>query len=191
MVTFQPDPEYWKKIYGDEWESAAAAVKSLHEKVVQRCPELEESVKFGLGATTAKKVKIPPGQKHEADITYYYDYKLLCHIQVSAPQKGRVPPGDIWVLEGKYKLAVAKEGGDEKTWFYFDYPLTQKTYALDVPMIRPFENNVEVKYLKKDARGRWVPERYIEIPPDKASSGDALLDWIEQELDLRKGKSKK
>jgi len=186
MVTSRPDPEYWKKIYGDEWESAAAAVKSLHEKVVQRYPELEDSVKFGLGATTAKKVKIPPEEKHAADITYFFDYKVLCHIQVSAPQKGRVPPGDIWVLEGKYKLAVAKEAAGEKTWFYLDYPLTQKAFALDVPIIRPFEKNVDVKYLKKDARGRWVPERYIEISPDKAYSGGALLDWIGQELELRK-----
>lgn len=187
MLTFQPDPEYWKKLYGDEWESAAEAVKSLHEKVVQRYPELEDSVKFGLGATTAKKVRIPPGQKHEADISYYWDYKLLCHIQVSAPQKGRVPPGDIWILEGKYKLAVAKEAQGEKTWFYFDYPLTKKTYALDVSMVRPFEKNVDVKYLKTNATGRWVPERYIEVPPDKAYSGDSLLDWIGQELALTKG----
>jgi len=190
LVTFKPDPEFWKKLYGDEWETAAAAVKSLHEKVMQRYPELEDSVKFGLGATTGKKVRIPPGQKHEADISYYWDYKLLCHIQVSAPQKGRVPPGDIWVLKGKYALAVTKEAQGEKTWFYFDYPLTQKTYALDVPMIRPFEKNVEIMYLKKDAAGRRIPEPYIKIPPQNASSGDALLDWIRQELNLRTGKSK-
>lgn len=187
MVTFQPDPEYWKKLYGDEWESAAEAVKSLHEKVVQRYPELQDSVKFGLGAITAKKVRIPPEQKHAADITYYFDYRVLCHVQVSAPQKGRVPPGDIWILEGKYKLAVTKEAVAEKTWFYFDYPLTKKTYALDVPMIRPFEKNVEVKYLKTDATGHRVPERYIQIPPDEARGGEGLLDWIGQELELRKG----
>lgn len=187
MTTFKPDPEFWKNLYGDEWESAAASVKSLHEIVVQRFPELEDSVKFGLGAITSKKVKIPPGQKHEADIGYYHDYKLLCHIQVSAPQKGRVPPGDIWVLEGKYKQAVSKETEGEKTWFYFNYPLTGTTYALDLPMIKPFEKNVDIKYLKRDAAGRWIPERYIEIPPDKAKNGDALLDWIGEELKRRKG----
>ncbi|MBA7655508.1 hypothetical protein ES703_63412 [subsurface metagenome] len=186
MVTSRPDPEYWKNLYGDEWESAAEAVKSLHEKIVQRSPGLEDSVKFGLGATTGKRVRIPPGQKHEADITYYYDYKLLCGIQVSAPQKGRVPPGDIWVLNGKYEQAVAKEAMGEKTWFYFDYPLTKKNYALDMPTIKPFEKNVEIMYLKRDSMGRWVPEPYIKIPYQKAFSGDALLDWIGQEIARRK-----
>jgi len=189
LVTFQPDPEYWKRIYGNLWEAAAAAVKSLHEKVIERYTDLEDQVDFGLGATTGKKIRIPPGQKHEADISYYWDYELLCHIQVSSPQKGRVPPGDIWILEGKYKLAVGKEAAGEKTWFYMEYPLTGKTYALDVPMIQPFEKNVDTKYLKTDRSGRWVPERYIEIPQDKAPSGDALLDWIGQETALRKGKT--
>jgi len=187
LVTFQPDPEFWKKLYGHEWETAATAVKSLHEKVIQRYPDLEDQVKFGLGATTGKKVRIPPGQKHEADISYYWEYKLLCHIQVSAPQKGRVPPGDIWVLKGKYEMAVTKEAQGEKTWFYLDYPLTKKIYALDVPKIRPFEKNVEIMYLKKNATGRRVPEPYIKIPPAEASDGDALLDWLGKELALRRG----
>jgi len=182
LVTFQSDPEFWKKLYGDEWETAAAAVRFLHEKVIQRYPDLENQVKFGLGATTGKKVRIPPGQKHEADISYYWDYKLICHIQVSAPQKGRVPPGDIWVLNGKYEQAVTKEAQGEKTWFYFDYPLTKRTYALDVPMIRPFEKKVEIMYLKRDAAGRRIPETYIKIPPTKAYDGDGLLDWIGQEI---------
>lgn len=84
-MAFQtPDPEFWKNVYGDEWETASKAVIALHEKIVQKFPELVDSVKFGLGATTGKKIKVPPGQKHEADISYYYNYKLLCHIQVSA-----------------------------------------------------------------------------------------------------------
>lgn len=180
------DPEYWKRLYGHEWESAAKAVIALHQKIAQKFPELEDSAKFGLGATTGKKVKIPPGQKHEADITYYYDYKLLCHIQVSAPQKGRVPPGDVWVLKGKYELAVKKEEAGERTWFYFEYPLTNSNYALDVPMIAPFERNIEVMGLKRDATGQRVPESYIKIPYQKAAIGDALLDWIGQEIKHRK-----
>ncbi len=56
------DPEFWKNIYGDEWEPASKAVIALHEKIIQKFPELEESVKFGHGATTGKKVKVPPGK---------------------------------------------------------------------------------------------------------------------------------
>lgn len=180
MVTFKPDPEYWKKLYGDAWESAAEAVITLHEKIIERYPELEESVKFGLGATTGKRVRIPPGEKHEADIIYYYDYKFLCGIQVSAPQKGRVPPEDIWVLKGKYEQVVIKETENKKIWFYFNYPLTKKTYALDVPIIKPFEKKIRIQY----PRGK--PEPYIMIPCEKALPGDALLDWIGQELARRK-----
>ncbi|GAJ01713.1 unnamed protein product, partial [marine sediment metagenome] len=97
--------------------------------------------------------------------------------------------GDIWILEGKYKLAVDKEAAGETTWFYMEYPLTGKTYALDVPMIKPFEKNVDTKYLKTERSGRWVPERYIEIPEAKTPSGNALLDWIGQEIALRKGET--
>lgn len=186
MVEFKPDPEYWKNIYGDEWELAAKSVTALHEKIVKKFPELEDSAKFGLGATTGKKVKIPPGQKHEADISYYYDYKLLCHIQVSAPQKGRVPPGDIWVLKGKYEQAVAKDAAGEKTWFYFDYPLTSHSYALDLSIIKPYAPKANVKYLKRDSSGNWIPETYIDIPCQKALSLDVLLDWLGQEIAHKK-----
>jgi hypothetical protein len=178
MVISQPDPEFWKKLYGDEWESAAQAVKALHEKVVQKYPELEDSVKFGLGATTGKKVRIPPGQKHEADITYYYDYKPLCGIQVSAPQKGRVPPGDIWVLKGKYEQAVAKEAAGEKVWFYFEYPLTKQTYALDVPIIGPFEKNVEIMRLKRFNRTLGTGAIYQSTVPESIWRRCTFrLDW--------------
>jgi hypothetical protein len=60
MTSFQPDPEYWKRLYGDRWTEAAKAVKSFHEKVIQKHPELADSVDFGLGATTGEKLRIPP-----------------------------------------------------------------------------------------------------------------------------------
>lgn len=185
------DPEFWKNIYGDEWPTAAKAVITLHEKIIQRFPELEDSVQFGLGATTGKKVRIPPGQKHEADIIYYYGiadgkYKLLCGIQVSAPQEGRVPPQEIWVLKGKYDQAVAKDKEGEKTWFHFDYPLTGYSYALDLPIIQPYAANANVKYLKRDSSGNRIPETYIDIPCQKGLPPDALLDWIGQEIAKRK-----
>jgi hypothetical protein len=180
------DPEFWKKLYGDEWESASKAVIALHEKIIHKFPELADSAKFGLGATTGKKVKIPPAQKHEADITYYYNYKVLCHIQVSAPQKGRVPPGDIWVLKGKYEQAVAKDTDGEKTWFYFDYPMTKHSYALDLSIIKPFAVKASIKYLKTDSSGNRIPETYIDVPCQKGLSPDALLDWIGREIARRK-----
>ncbi len=180
------DPEYWKNVYGDVWETASKAVIALHEKIIQKFPELEDSVKFGLGATTSKKVKIPPAQKHEADITYYYDYEFLCHIQVSAPQKGRVPPGDIWILKGKYDQAVGKDTDGEKTWFHLDYPLTGHSYALDLPIIEPYAAKANTKYLKRDSSGNWIPETYIDVPCQRGLSLDALLDWIGQEIARRK-----
>jgi hypothetical protein len=180
------DPEFWKNIYGDEWESASKAVIALHEKIIRKFPELADSAKFGLGATTGKKIKIPPTQKHEADITYYYNYKVLCHIQVSAPQKGRVPPGDIWVLKGKYEQAVAKDTDGEKTWFYLDYPMTKHSYVLDLPIIEPFAASANQKYLKKDSSGKWIPETYIDVPCQKGLSLNDLLDWIGKEIARRK-----
>lgn len=180
------DPEFWKNIYGDEWESASKAVIALHGKIIRKFPELEDSAKFGLGATTGKRIKIPPTQKHEADITYYYNYEVLCHIQVSAPQKGRVPPGDIWILKGKCEQAVIKDAVGEKTWFYFDYPMTQHSYALDLPIIEPFVANANEKYLKRDSSGRWIPETYIDIPCQKGLSLNDLLDWIGKEIARRK-----
>ena len=186
MSAFRPDPEFWKNLYGDRWQSAADAVKVLHAKIVERYPDLADSVKFGLGATTGKKVRIPSEEKHAPDITYYFDYKLLCYIEVTAPERGRVPPGDIWLLQGKYKRAVAKEAMSEKTWFYFSYPLTGKSYVLDVQTVGPFEKKVATKHLKRDAQGEGVPEVYIEIPPSKAKDENALLDWLAQEIEARK-----
>lgn len=191
MTLKSPDPEYWKKVYGDEWESASKAVIALHEKIIQKFPELEDSVKFGLGATTGKKIRIPPGEKHEADIIYYYGiadgkYQFLCGIQVSAPQKGRVPPQDIWILKGKYDQAVAKDKDGEKIWFYLDYPLTGHSYALDLPIVEPFAGKANTKYLKRDSTGNRIGEIYIDVPCQKGLPLDALLDWIGQEITKRK-----
>ena len=83
MTTFEPDPEWFKGPYAYLWKPHAEKVKALRDDIVKRFPELEDSIRVGLGAESADLVKIPPYQKDDPDLDLFYSYRLLYHIEVS------------------------------------------------------------------------------------------------------------
>jgi len=176
LSDWKPDPEFWKKIsYKKEWKKHMDEVNKLKKKIIDRFPELESCIKLGLGADTDKWLKIPPDQKGDPDFEIYWNYKILCYIEVSGSDKMSMTPGkDIWIRPDKYRNAAGKIG---KYWFWMVY--RNGVYVLDLESLHPFKDNVVTKYIKTDPKtGAKVPEEFIPVPSEKASSEDHIFDWI-------------
>ncbi len=174
MVSFQPDPEWFKGPYAHLWESHAEKVKALYDELVERFPDLADSIRVGLGADSSELIKIPPHQKDEPDLDVYYEYKLLCYIEVSGSEKVSVPPSDIWIRPGKITLGIEKEKLGEPYWFYMVYP--NNIWVLRATDAEPYlKNTLEVSpYGKREV--------YSEIPRTAAQPKGALFEWIEEQI---------
>ncbi len=86
MVSFQPDPEWFKKgPYAKEWKSHKEKVERLQDKLVKRFPVLKGAIKTGLGALSDELLKIPPDQKDEPDLPLPYKYKVFVTLKCQAP----------------------------------------------------------------------------------------------------------
>lgn len=174
---FKPDPEFWKKIsYSTQWKKHYENVEALRDELITRFPQLEKSMKFGLGAMTDEWIKVPPEEKGEADIMMYYEYKLVCYIEVSGSDKVRMP-NTIWIRPDKLKHAKGKE---EETWFYMVYP--NEVRVLTKETVEQYKNNIITVHIKRNKHGRRVPERYIEIPYRKSSSKEEMFGWIKEQI---------
>lgn len=174
---FKPDPEFWKKIsYSTLWKRHWEKVEALREKLIKRFPQLEKSMKFGLGAITDEWLKIPPEEKGEPDITIYHEYKLVCYIEVSGSDKVKMPK-PIWIRPDKLEHAKSKE---EETWFYMEYP--NEIRVLTKETVEQYEDNIKIVYIRKNKRGRRVPEKYIEIPYHESCVEEKMFEWIEEQI---------
>ncbi len=174
MVSFQPDPEWFKRPYSPLWKQHADKVKALYDELIKRFPSLEKSIRIGLGADSSELIKIPPHQKDEPDLDVYHKYKLLCHIEISGSEKVRVPPGDIWIRPGKIALGVEKEKQGEPYWFWMVYP--NNTAVIRATDAWAFdEDTVTVApYGKREV--------YCKIPCSAAQPKDDLFKWIEKQI---------
>jgi hypothetical protein len=180
MVDFKPDPEWFKKgPYASEWKSHAEKVKRLQDKLIAQFPVLKGSIKSGLGALTDEWLKIPPDQKDEPDLTIYYKYQVLCHIEVSGTDspRVRVPPHDIWIRPGKIDLGMQKEAVGEKYWYYMVY--TNNTVVLTAGGAAPYRKKVTQRTLYGKT------ERYIDLPHTIGRPEAELFHWIDNELKSR------
>lgn len=179
-MPFEPNPEFWKEVsYKKLWEKHMKEVNKLEDKLISKFPELKGCIKFGLGAKTKDWIKIPPDEKGEPDFTIFWNYKELCHIEVSGSDKVVMkPPENIWIRPDKFQNASNKK---EKYWFYMVYK--NGVFILDLEVIKPFKDRIIVAYIKKDPKtGRRVPERYIAIPCANAFPESAMFDWIEKKI---------
>jgi hypothetical protein len=170
------DPSYWKPDYSGGWAGHKKNVETLASKLKQEFPKV--SLKYGFGATSEELLEIPQEQKDEPDIYIYHNYNMICSIEVSGSERGKVPPYAIWVRPGKYNYAKNKL--PSKTWFYMIYPMTKSIFVLDVDDITPFEKQVEEKFLSTTGYGK--KELYIEIPYKNANPESVMWDWIRNEL---------
>jgi hypothetical protein len=175
---FKPDPDFWKKLsYHTLWKRHWEKVEKLKDKLIERFPSLENSMKFGLGAVTDKWLKIPPDQKGEPDIFVYHEYQLLCCIEVSGSDKVRMP-NDIWIRPDK--LTHAKEH-EEESWFYMEYP--NQTRVLTREIVERNKNNIKTVRIKWDkTRKRKVSEDYIAVPYRESFDEEEMFDWIAERI---------
>lgn len=173
MVGFQIDREWFKGPYAPLWKRHAEKVNALYGELVKRFPDLEKSIRVGLGANSSEHIKIPPYQKNEPDLDVYHEYKLLCHIEVSGSDKVRVPPSAIWIRPGKIALGAEKEKQGEAYWFYMVY--SNNTLVLRATDADAFsEDTVNVSpYGKREV--------YCEIPHAAAQPKDDLFKWIKSQ----------
>lgn len=176
MVTFQPDPEWFKGPYAHLWKPHADKVKALYDELIERFPDLEDSIRIGLGADSSELIKIPPHQKDEPDMDVYHDYQLLCHIEVSGTDSKnvRVPPDNIWIRPGKIALGVEKEKQGEPYWFYMVYP--NSVCVLRATDAEPYRTNT----LTVSPYGKR--EVFSEIPHSVAQPKETLFKWIEEQI---------
>ena len=167
-IWVEPDPEFWKKIsYKTLWKRHWDKVKALREKLIQKFPQLENSMKFGLGADTDKWLKIPPDRKGEPDIYVYHNYKPLCHIEVSGSDKVEMP-NNIWIRPDKLEAAKSE---DVETWFYMVYP--NEIRVVKKEAVEKYKDNIIRPRIK-----RGVPEKYITIPYEESLPEKAMFQWI-------------
>ena len=174
MVSFQPDPEWFKRPYSPLWKQHAGKVKALYDELIERFPNLEKSIHIGLGADSSELIKIPPHQKDEPDLDVYHKYKLLCHIEISGSEKVRVPPSDIWIRPGKITLGVEKEKQGEPYWFWMFYP--KNICVLRATEAEPYLTNT-ITFSPYGKR-----EVYSKIPHTASQSKDNLFKWIENQV---------
>ena len=170
------DPEYYKRLYGGQWKRHADNVNSLRDDLIQRLPVLQHSIRTGLGADSPELVQVPPHEKDEADLEVFYNYELLCHIEVSgsASRNVRVPPEPIYIRVGKLELAKEKEDAGEPYFFWMVYH--DATWVVRSTDAWPHRGNAVTK--------NWygANERYFEIPASLGQSPDGLFDWIAERV---------
>lgn len=175
---FKPNPEFWKELsYSTLWKRHWEKVEALRNKLIERFPQLEKSLKFGLGAITDEWLKIPPDEKGEPDFYIYHEYKLVCFVEVSGSDKVKMPDV-IWVRPDKMGHAQEKK---EETWFYMVYP--NEIRVLTKEVVKSHESNIITAYIKwsKDGRGK-VPEKYIAVPYEESSGEDKMFEWIGKQI---------
>jgi hypothetical protein len=152
-------------------------VAALRDKLIERFPQLENAMRFGFGALTDKRLKIPPDEKGEPDFKLFQEYLPVCCIEVSGSDKLNMPK-PIWIRPDKLVRALNDK---QETWFYMVYPnqirvLTRETVQL-------YEKSVITVLIKVDKKtGKKVPERYIEIPYEDSSEEEKMFGWISEQI---------
>ena len=179
MLQSSPDPEYFKGPYAPDWKRHAKNVKALHAELVKQFPVLKDSIEVGLGAESGELIKIPPHEKNGADLTLYFNYDLLCHIEVSGSGSPnvKIPPAPIFIRPGKLDLAKSKEEAGEPYFFWMVYNnVTWLVPSVDAQPYRKPE-------VPKNFRG--VAETYCEVPAVVAKPKEELFHWLGKELRIR------
>lgn len=174
MVSFQPDPEWFKGPYAHLWKPHAEKVKALYDELVECFPDLANSIRVGLGADSNELIKIPPHQRDEPDLDVYHKYKLLCRIEISGSDKVRAPPSDIWIRPGKITLGVEKEKQGEPYWFYMVYP--NNVCVIRATEAEPYKTNTVTvsPYGKREV--------YSQIPHSVTQPKEVLFKWIKGQI---------
>jgi hypothetical protein len=175
---FVPDPEFWKNLsYSTEWKKHWDNVAALRDKLIRRFPELENAMRFGLGALTDKRLKIPPDEKGEPDVEVFHEYLPLCCIEVSGSDRVNMPK-PIWVRPDKLVRALSDK---RETWFYMVYP--NEIRVLTKETVQLYEKSLITVHIKVDKKtGRKVPETYIEIPYQESSDEEKMFGWISEQV---------
>jgi hypothetical protein len=185
-MPFEPDPEFWKNLtYSTAWKPHVEKVNRLESKILKRFPKdkfSELGIKFGFGAKSTEWLKVPPDQKGEPDVELFYNYKKICYIEVTGSPKVDVPPKPIWIRPDKFDVA---KKADRDTWFYTEY--RNNTWVLNRDAVEPYKDNIVRPLIKTDPNtGKKIPEKYIEIPYEKAFKEDVMLNWIEKQINSLK-----
>ena len=178
-MAFQPDPEWFKGPYAHQWRRHADNVKGLHDELVRRFPILGPSIRVGLGAESAELVQVPPHERGEPDLEVFYNYELLCRIEVSGSgsRNVQIPPQPIYIRPDKLDLARQKEDAGEAYFFWMVY--WDRTWLVRASDAMPHRQDV--------VKRNWyrVHESYCEIPFTVAKPDSELFDWIEAEMQER------
>ena len=149
-------------------------VSELRNNLLNVLPQLSGCIKYGLGANTDKWLKIPPEQKGEPDLTIYWQYKPLCHIEVSGSNKIEMKrESKIWIRPDK--LYSAQRSGI-KCWFYMVYRNCR--CVLDAETVSRYRNNITTAYIKDGYNGQKIPEQYIAVPYSEADDIGTMIRWL-------------
>ena len=172
----EPDPEYFKGPYANQWKRHAENVIALRKELTTQFPVLQRPIRAGLGAESSELIQIPPHQKGEPDLEVYYNYRLLCHLEVSgsASRNVRIPPQPIYIRPDKLDLAQAKEDAGEPYFLWMVY--WNVTWLIRATDAMPYRSEVVGQ--------NWygVNEQYCQIPASVAQSRDYLFEWIKGEM---------
>lgn len=133
------------------------------------------SLKPGLGATSAKRIDIPPGQKLEPDLEVWILRKHVLSIEVTGSNKVLVPPSVIHIL--RKKLAVAEKSLCKGIDYLFYTVYPNNTFTLTVHIVRAHQHDI-------GPGGRLPWEKYIKIPPEEALPREELLRHIQDKVAL-------
>ena len=164
-----PKCDYWKTSYGERhWEKHAINVRALLTNLEERFPQATWEC-AGLGASTGKRLDIPPGRKGEPDIRGWWMRKHFVSIEVSGTESpnANVPPDPIYIRPGKVAEA---ERQHVPYFFYMVYPCA--VCVVDLALAQAHR----LVTVSRDIRGRT--ETYIAVPYGKAEGVPYLFRCI-------------